>query len=298
MYCTHLRARDNRLLEPSTLPLHKPEGSVALKLVVVAATFLFALSTPAQAGFNDGVEAYERSDFVIAFHEFKTLAEAGIPAAQNKLGFLYESGRGVPQDNTEAVKWYRKAADQGDPEGQTNLGVMYLQGFGVARNPDEALRLFREAARQGYSMARTYRDLMSEGLGPVPEDGVSLSNGGMTKGETVFAHISPVSLSNGGMTPMVFLPSVFSPYYQRLGANSEWLLPPRIDSDATRLRYYCALAKNGDPIAQNNVGLMYAEGRGTDRDYATAYAWLAKALKKGNEGARTGRNLVAALMAH
>ena len=32
---------------------------------------------------------------------------------QNSLGFMYETGQGVPQDYAEAVKWYRLAAEQG-----------------------------------------------------------------------------------------------------------------------------------------------------------------------------------------
>ena len=33
--------------------------------------------------------------------------------AQYCLGLCYEKGKGVPQSNEEAVKWYRKAAEQG-----------------------------------------------------------------------------------------------------------------------------------------------------------------------------------------
>jgi TPR repeat protein len=33
--------------------------------------------------------------------------------------------RGVPQDEAQAVAWYRKAADQGAALTQTNLGAMY-----------------------------------------------------------------------------------------------------------------------------------------------------------------------------
>ena len=45
---------------------------------------------------------------------------------------MYAEGRGVPQDDTEAVKWYRRAADQGNAYAQFNLGVMYADGPGRA----------------------------------------------------------------------------------------------------------------------------------------------------------------------
>ena len=44
---------------------------------------------------------------------------------------MYEYGRGVPQDKSEAVSWYRKAAEQGDESAQTKLGMMYKNGYGV-----------------------------------------------------------------------------------------------------------------------------------------------------------------------
>ena len=41
---------------------------------------------------------------------------------------MYDKGRGVPQDYSQAVKWYRKAAKQGDASAQYNLVVMYAKG--------------------------------------------------------------------------------------------------------------------------------------------------------------------------
>ena len=45
--------------------------------------------------------------------ELRTLAEQGDAAAQFNLGFRYDYGWGVPEDDAEAVRWYRLAADQG-----------------------------------------------------------------------------------------------------------------------------------------------------------------------------------------
>ena len=45
--------------------------------------------------------------------EFRARAEAGVPGAQYNLGVTYAEGRGVPQDDVQAVYWYRLAAHQG-----------------------------------------------------------------------------------------------------------------------------------------------------------------------------------------
>ena len=49
----------------------------------------------------------------------------GYADAQSNLGIMYDNGNGVPENDAEAVKWYRKAADQGNAKAQYNLGVMY-----------------------------------------------------------------------------------------------------------------------------------------------------------------------------
>ena len=41
-------------------------------------------------------------------------AEQGDATAQYQLGFRYNIGQGAPQDDAEAVRWYRLAAEQGD----------------------------------------------------------------------------------------------------------------------------------------------------------------------------------------
>ena len=58
-------------------------------------------------------------------------AAQGHAAAQSKLGVMYTNGQGVPQDDGEAVKWFRAAAEQGHAGAQSNLGLMYREGRGV-----------------------------------------------------------------------------------------------------------------------------------------------------------------------
>jgi TPR repeat protein len=55
---------------------------------------------------------------------------------------MYNRGQGVPQDYSEAVKWYRLAAEQGDVKAQNNLGVMYANGKGVPQDIVQAYKWF------------------------------------------------------------------------------------------------------------------------------------------------------------
>ena len=81
---------------------------------------------------------------------YRMAAEQGDADAQLNLGGMYSTGEGVPENDTEAVRWYRMAAEQGDADAQSNLGYMYATGEGVPENDTEAVRWYRMAAEQGY----------------------------------------------------------------------------------------------------------------------------------------------------
>ena len=90
--------------------------------------------------------------------------------AQNNLGFMYQYGKGVPQDDAEAVKWYRKAAEQGYADAQYNLGLIYDNGQGVPQDYAEAVKWYRKAAEQGNASAQLNLGFMyGKGEG-VPQD--------------------------------------------------------------------------------------------------------------------------------
>ena len=71
---------------------------------------------------------------------------------------MYESGRGVAQDQAEAAKWYRLAADQGFAYAQNALGMMYSNGQGVQQDYVSAYLWFSLAAAQGLPVAIDNRD--------------------------------------------------------------------------------------------------------------------------------------------
>lgn len=114
----------------------------------------------------DGVAAYEAEDYALALSKFHEAAEAGIAYAQNNLGVMYQNGQGVPQNHTEAVKWYRMAAEQGAAEAQSNLGFMYSNGQGVPQNHVMAYVWESVAAAQGNETAKKNRDISVKQLTP------------------------------------------------------------------------------------------------------------------------------------
>lgn len=82
------------------------------KLIIV--TVLIFASTGALAdAFNDGVTAMLRGDNVAAFKILKPLAEEGHSDAQYHIGYMYQTGTGVPRNDRFAAMWFKRAAAQG-----------------------------------------------------------------------------------------------------------------------------------------------------------------------------------------
>jgi TPR repeat protein len=119
-----------------------------------AAILLVLLSNTAWAqSSSEGVSASNESDYVTVFEVSLPLAEQGNVNAQFSVGYLYKNGKGVTQDYSEAVRWFRAAAEQGHTEAQVNLGTMYVRGDGVKQNDSEGVRWFQAAAEQGHTVA-------------------------------------------------------------------------------------------------------------------------------------------------
>ena len=134
------------------------------KRLMPAAVALLIVVTACQAcpDFMAGVVAYERGDYATALTEFRPLAQQGDADAQFYLGQMYSEGRGVPQDDAEAVRWYRRAAEQGDAEAQHNLGFMYSKGQGAPQDYVQAYMWVNLAVAQGREDARKARDILAE----------------------------------------------------------------------------------------------------------------------------------------
>lgn len=125
---------------------------------LAAATLAFAaifslLSSPARAGLEEGITAYQAGDLPLAFKEFRAAAETGDTDGQYNVALMYEQGIGVAKDERQAVLWYEKSAEQGNSNAQFNLAVLYENGRGTAVDFAQANQWYRKAAAQGDALA-------------------------------------------------------------------------------------------------------------------------------------------------
>ena len=100
------------------------------------------------------------------FEETKALAEQGDISAQHKLGGMYDVGRGIPENDSKAVKWYRKVAEQGIAGAQIDLAHMYANGEGVPLNFTETYIWQSLAATSGRRSAVIERVFYASKLSP------------------------------------------------------------------------------------------------------------------------------------
>ena len=152
---------------------------------------------------------------------YRKSAMQGYAKAQNNLGVMYANGQGVAKDESEAVKWYRKAAEQGCAHAQHNLAVMYANGQGVAKDEREAVKWYRKAAEQGNARAQY-------NLGVMYADGCGVAQNG-----------------------------------------------------SVALKWYRKAAEQGHALAQYRLALIYRFGWGVSKDKREAVRWFRKSAEQG-----------------
>jgi len=86
--------------------------------------------------------------------------------AMNRLGAIYDQGRGVSANNVEAAKWFHRAAEKGSVSAQLNLGIRYSNGFGVPENYPLSYMWFNIAAQAGHGLAFGKKEKLKQKMTP------------------------------------------------------------------------------------------------------------------------------------
>jgi len=219
-------------------------------LIVATVGLLALLPMQALAGMSP--------EEVKMFTETKAKAEKGDLEAHFNLAACYARGWGVAQDQTEAVKWIRKAADKGYPMAQFSLGNCYDNGNGVTKNAVEAAKWMRKAADQGFANAQnTLASYYANGKG-VAMSLVEAAKWWRKAAEQGDA-LAQYNLGNS--------------YHLGRGV-------PKDQVEA--VKWTRKAAEQDDAPAQYNLGNSYANGEGVAKDTVEAEKWYRKAADQGH----------------
>ena len=232
-----------------------------------------------------------------AIELYQKAAEQGHAIAQYDLSWMYEYGRGVTRNASEAFRWCRKAAEQGYADAQYTLGWRYQYRRGVnVQNYDEAIKWYRRAAEQGHANAQANLRELSERVARSQQnddaDGVEAVRLNYRTAEQIgFGGRQPIRRGFGRNNVRTFL------HYQRAAQQGDTTAQNNIgvmyangigvDQDHEEaINWFRQAARQGDTTAQNSIGVMYANGIGVDRDYRQAFHWFNQAAEQGHAEAQ------------
>ena len=277
--------------------------------MTVKLRFPFSLGrSPERPDLAAGQQALDDGDYPKAAEMFLEIAQHGNAVAQFNLGMMYHNGRGVPQDDKEAVRWFHLAAAQGQVDAQFNLGVMYDRGFGVGRDYEEAARWYRIAADQGAAEAQLNLGVMyHDGSGVPPDDKEALSLYHLAANQGyALAQLNLGARYQDGDGVSCDLAAAERWY--RLAADqgnedAQLRLGRMHDNIDERLpdvweavRWYRLAAGQGNATAQLYLGRIYVARAAVVPDPIKAHFWYSLAAASGSEAAVKFRDFVASSM--
>lgn len=195
---------------------------------------------------------------------FRKSADQGYALAEGYLGYMYQHGAGVAEDQVAAAAWYRKGATQGDVVAERGLAEQYYWGRGVKQSYRDAFAWFYSAARQDDPEAEQYLGyLYLKGRGVVINDRDAFAwyyrsaTHGYAAGET----------------------SLAEQYYFGKGVRQ---------SDRDAFAWFYSAAAQDDPEAEEYLGFLYRTGRGVARNDLDAFAWCYRSAQLNNSYGQWG----------
>jgi TPR repeat protein len=100
-------------------------------------------------------------------HELcRKAAESHYPAGAYCVGQLYQKGLGVPQNSSNAAKWFTEGTNMGSTPAVLRLGQMYWDGEGVGKDKISAYEYIYLASRSGLPEANQKKEVMEKELTP------------------------------------------------------------------------------------------------------------------------------------
>ena len=215
-------------------------------------------------------------DYTNAYNDIYSGAKNGNAWAQYSLGWMYYEGKGVIQNDKQAVIWYRKAAQQGLYQAQYYLGWMYQEGRGVDRNKTVAMIWYRKAVEQGKGWSHgnlgemyLYRigSKINERDIPNKELEVAKESFNTIQGLKKIA-------KDGDLNAQVSLASIY------IKGNVV------TKSCKKALVLYEKAAEQGSAYAEYSLGKLYEHGECSKQNKKKALSFYLKSAKQGNKKAQ------------
>jgi TPR repeat protein len=181
---------------------------------------------------------------------FRRVAESGLAIGEHNLALAYYSGNGIEQNMQQARIWWERAARQGHTQAQFNLGAMLWNGEGVEKDSNAAVKWFRKASDSGNLQARAFLD-------------------------SILKQADTLSPAEPLDTPASDADPVINTLLQQAAAAYN-----RQNFDTAFVHWQKAAELN-NAIAQYQLGRLYLNGLGTEKDLSRAYQTILLSAQQG-----------------
>lgn len=226
-------------------------------------------------------------DYDKAEHFFLLAEKAGLHC-ENGLGCVYLS-KDTPEDFVKAVDYFERSVENGNEMAWFYLGYCYENGFGVKENQDKAIERYKKAIEFGIPLAMLNcgnillnRGKIEEAIGiferavPLGESRAAYNLGFIYEFEhdfvdgekSLYWYKKAVELGDVSANH-----DVASLYYRG----------EIVEKDVDKaFQYYKAGADKGDADCITSLAICYHKGEGAEQCYKSAFELFKKAAKKDN----------------
>ena len=253
-----------------------------------------AVSIAKQLSANENKDAKGQIAYFFEAKKLFQIAQHGKdPKAMNDLGVMYSAGRGLGQDIDLAIAWFHSAMAQDYSEAYFNLGFAYETGQGLEQNLPEAVNMYELAASKGSSNAQYYLARLIERDGSrKPSEAITLYESAAVQGH-LLAQLKLAEYFKSLDDPDALLDKKFKRSSVLEDTESNQLNVKHKNKNRKNspnmlnaYKYYSMAAAQDDSNSQCQVGLMAAQGLGTEQDFEQAAHWFELAAKQGNAQAQ------------
>ena len=251
--------------------------------------------------YEEADAALDDGDAETAFKKYRQAAKLGYPAAFGSLGFLYEFGEGVEQDDEKTKRWYKRGMDKNDGDSFGFYAKMIetekIIDHGELTEEETAeIFDFRKKAVKfsglsmfHYDLGQMYRH--GSGTEKNLQKAFECFEKGSESGDYRCTNVLGVMYSGGEYVDKN--PAKAVELYKKAvdGGNViamknlalYYLDGDIVEKDERKVfELYKQAAQEGDIDAMNTVGKMYYSGKGVSQNYNEAFEWTKKAADEGN----------------
>lgn len=196
-------------------------------------------------------------DYVQAFNEYQRVAkEKKNPLAEFTIAMFYDNGWGRPVDSSKACQWYEKAAKSNElPVAADALGRCYAEGIHGDVDFKQAATWYQKAADLGHHYSLCHLgDLYISGQGVKKDTAKGLA-------------LCQQSAEQGSVPAMLQLADLY-------------LKNDEVQNHGAALHWFSMAASYQSVQAEFQLGLMYRDGLGTEKNPQAARSHFEKAASK------------------